>query len=277
VKLMAQTTTYSEDAPSPSQKKKTSQRSESSSKLQQVLDYSSSVDKVSNLLGVDAPKVYEIYKEQAEGQIRKGYLKDKPRNKRNSQKALLMLGHDLSKEKVKKTLGLDEEAVLQMEEDITREQEIRFEAQRKAEGSPHKKHCVKALNTLGLDPSARKATKLLGVDEETLNGIQHEEREIQEEKLLVQRRRDDQLALNDRRHNRKAHHLVGYDPSLEKVLDTLGVAGTIAEAEVEATILPSARRAERKPAAPQSHWTTTAAVYALSAIVLVSALASRYG
>jgi hypothetical protein len=55
---------------------------------------------VSELLGVDAPKVYEIYKEQAEGVMEKRKLNNTPRNKRNSQKALLLLGHDPSTEKV---------------------------------------------------------------------------------------------------------------------------------------------------------------------------------
>lgn len=55
---------------------------------------------VSDLLGVDAPTVYEIYKEQAEGELQKRKLNNTPRNKRNSQKALSLLGHDPSTEKV---------------------------------------------------------------------------------------------------------------------------------------------------------------------------------
>lgn len=55
---------------------------------------------VSELLGVDTPTVYEIYKEQAEGQIERQKQYNKPRNKRNSQKALSLLGHDPSTEKV---------------------------------------------------------------------------------------------------------------------------------------------------------------------------------
>lgn len=44
--------------------------------------------------------MYEIIKEQAEEEIQKYMLKHSPRDKRNSQKALDVLGHDLSKEKV---------------------------------------------------------------------------------------------------------------------------------------------------------------------------------
>jgi len=229
------------------------------------------VDKVSELLGLDAPTVYEIYKEKAEDELQRKQktLSNKPRNRRNSHKALSMLGHDLSKEKVKRTLGIDEEAVHQVEEDIIKQQELRLEAHRRAEGSPHKKQCLKALTTLGLDPSIHKATKLLGVDEDTLRDIYREELQIQEEKILRQRRRDT-LRLHDRRRNRKAHHVVGYDPSLEKVLDTLGVApGTQEGKQVGARVGRAGEGRAHEPPHAASYW-PTALVYTLSAIILFS-------
>jgi len=248
-------------------KKRPNLRAESFTKLQQVLNYSSSVDKVSDLLGVDAPTVYEIYKEQAEDELQKRMLKNTPRNKRNSQKALSLLGHDPSKEKVKKTLGIDEEAVHQVEEDIIKQQELRL-AYRKAECSPDKKKCAKALNTLGLDLSIQKATKLLGVDEDTLREVYHAEQLVQEEKILLKRRQNT-LSLHDKKRNRKAYHIVGYDPSLEKVLDTLGVeAGTQEEAQVGA-ILPVANRQVQQP---EFYWSTAALVYTLSIAVVFSSL-----
>ena len=55
---------------------------------------------VSELLGVGAPKVYEIYKAQAEGEQQSKHKLNRTLNKRNSQKALQLLGHDPSTEKV---------------------------------------------------------------------------------------------------------------------------------------------------------------------------------
>jgi len=245
-------------------------RSQSFSKLKQVLDYSSSIEKVSELLGVDAPTVYEIYQEQAEDECQKRMLKNTPRNKRNSQKALSLLGLDPSKEKVKKTLGIDEEAVHQVEEDMLKQQELLCEAYRKIEGSPPKKNCTKALSTLGLDPSVHKATKLLGVDEEILRDVLHEEQLIQEEKILLKRRHNT-LLLHDKKHNHKAHNIIGYDPSYNKILDTLGVAaGTSEEVQVRSIIPTQATPTH----AHQSEWWSTPLVYTLSAVVLVTSLAS---
>lgn len=243
-------------------------RAESLTKLRQVLDYSTSVDKVSDLLGVDAPTVYEIYKEQAEEEINKYMLKNTPRNKRNSLKALDVLGHDLSKEKVKKTLGIDEEVVHQVEEDIIKHQEVLYTTYRMTEASPAKKKCGKALLTLGLDPSIMKATKLLGVDEEVLRDVVHEEQLIQEEKILTKRRQNT-LYLHDKKHNRKALHVVGYDPSYQKVLNTLGVqVGTYEEVQVR-TNFPSPRAST--PSHPGGWWSTPL-VYTLSAVVLFSSM-----
>jgi len=258
---------YGNEEPHVAHKKRP--RIESPTKLRQVLNYSSSVDKVSDLLGVDAPTVYEIYKEQAEGEIQKRMLKNTPRNKRDSQKALLLLGHDPSKEKVKKTLGIDEESVHQVEEDIHKQNVLRLNThQRRIETSPNKKKCAKALTTLGLDLSLYKATRLLGVDEETLRTVCHAEHAAQEDRARAARRRaqEDRLALpHDKKKNRKAFHIIGYDPSLEKVLSTLGVAaGTYEEARV-GSILPVENR-QREPALfPQA----TALVYALSVAILV--------
>jgi len=241
-------------------------REESFTKLRQVLDYSTSIDKVTYLLGVDFPTVYEIFKEQAEDEMHKMQLKNVPRDRRNSQKALSLLGHDFSKEKVKKTLGVDEEVVHQVEEDIMRHQEDLCSAYRKQEGSPAKKTCAKALVTLGVDPSIAKATKLLGVQEEIVRDIFHEEQLIQEEKILIERRRNT-LGLHDKKHNRKAHHVVGYDPSLEKVLSKLGVAqGTNEEVQVR-SIVPTYFP---QPYQARQGWWSTPLVYTLSAFVLFS-------
>jgi len=241
-------------------------RADSSQKLRQVLNYSSSVDKVSELLGVDAPTVYEIYKEQAEGELtQKRKLYATPRNKRNSQKALSLLGHDPSTEKVKKTLGIDEEAV----HDVYLQNAIR---PRNVEPTMNKKKCAKALTTLGFNLSLYKATQLLGVDEDILRTVfrYHSEHALQEEHFLW-RRTLESRALRDKKRNRKALHVIGYDPSLEKVLSMLGVReGTKDEVEV-GSFVKVANRQRESATSPQA----TALVYALSAAILITSLQFR--
>lgn len=251
-----------EQAPSPNIKKR--QRSHSAQKLRQVLNYSSSVDKVSELLGVDAPKVYEIYKEQAEGEFNGEMHKRKlsnTLNKRNSQKALVLLGHDPSTEKVKKTLGIDEQEV----QDVYIQNFMN--RPRRVETSMNKKKYAKALTTLGFNLSLYKATQLLGVDEDILRSVfrHHTELALQEEHR-VWRRALETRVLRNKKHNRKALHVIGYDPSLEKVLAMLGVRGTRDEQQVGSLL----GRSDRDCPVPGVR--ATALVYALSVAILLSSL-----
>jgi len=245
-------------------------RIQSPEKLHRVLNYSPSVDKVSMLLGVDAPTVYEIYKEQAEGEIQKRYRINRPRNKRNSQKALALLGHDPSTEKVKNTLGIDEEAM-----NHAHMQNVLYHNRpRRVETSIHKRKYAKALSTLGFDVSLYKATQLLGVEEESvLSSVLHyhaEQRALhQEDDRHYRKRGQEYQALHNKKRNRKALNVIGYDPSLEKALDMLGVKeGTQEEARV-GSILPVANRQREVSMFPP---TTTALVYMLSAAVILSSL-----
>lgn len=155
--------------------------------------------------------------------------------------------------------------------DNLKQKEIRMTAHRKAtRGSPNKKKCAKALNTLGLDLSIEKATQLLGVDEDTLRHIYHEEQRFQEEKILKKRRQNTSY-LHDKKHNKKAYHVVGYDPSFEKVLDTLGVEAGTAEAAQVGAILPATERIRGGEEEKTNRW-GVALVYSLSAMILVAAL-----
>lgn len=249
-----------DQVPSPNINKR--QRSHSAQKLRQVLNYSSSVEKVSELLGVDAPKVYEIYKEQAEGEMRKRKLTN-TLNKRNSQKALMLLGHDPSTEKVKKTLGIDEQEV----QDVYIQNLMN--RPRRVETSMNKKKYAKALTTLGFNLSLYKATQLLGVDEDILRSVfrYHTELALQEEHR-VWRRALETKVLRNKKHNRKALHVIGYDPSLEKVLAMLGVRGTCEEGQVGS--LFEKRKSDRADIIAGGR--ATALVYALSAAILLSSL-----
>jgi phosphohistidine phosphatase SixA len=227
-----------------------------------VLNYSSSVDKVSELLGVGAPKVYEIYKAQAEGEQQSKHKLNRTLNKRNSQKALQLLGHDPSTEKVKKTLGIDEEEV----HDVYL-QNLNSRP-RHTETSLNKKKYAKALTTLGFNLSLYKAKQLLGVDEEILRAVfrHHNEHALQEEHTTW-RRALESKALRDKKHNRKALHVIGYDPSLEKALSMLGVGEGTREEALVGDILPVEKR-QRSPRFTQA----TALVYALSAAIIITSL-----
>jgi hypothetical protein len=244
-------------------------RIQSPQKLHQVLNYSSSVDKVSNLLGLDVPNIYEIFKEQAEGEIQKRKLINRPRNKRNSRKALAWLGHDPSTEKVKNTLGIDEEAV----NNVNMQNVLHRNRPRRVEASIHKKKYAKALSTLGFDVSLYKAAQLLGVEDEGILRTlirHHAERALQqEERRRCRKLGQERVALHNKRRNKKALHVIGYDPSLEKALEMLGVEeGTQEEVQLGSILPVSKRQREEVSMFPQ----TTALVYVLSAAILLSSL-----
>jgi len=248
-------------------------------KLQQVLDYSNSLDKVSDLLGVDIPTVHEIYKEQAEEQMQLQMLKNTPRNKRDSQKALALLGRNPSAEKVQKTLGIDEDMILQLEHDLQKQQEQNSPQGKLVRSSSlDKRHSAKALSTLGVDPSLRKATSILGMDdEERAREICLEEQLAQEEKIVHKRKAETEHALHDKKHNSKALHVVGYDPSLEKAMDTLGVAaGTQEEAQVGAILGAQVKYRAQAGSQVETLWWPSVLVYTLTFAVLVSCFVKHY-
>jgi len=221
-------------------------------KLQQILDYNHTEEKLSKLLGIDAPTVREMNSAIHEGQLfRERALGATSQNKRNSKKALAMLGHDLSREKVKKTLGIDEDSVKQIEKEKTKKVKFTF-SRKRALSAPtvDKRHAVKALSRLGLDISAKKAMQLLGLDEGVVKEAYLEELQRHEERISRQR---ESRATRDKKRIQKALNVIGYDPSLEKVLDTLGVeVGSDAECEIRTTIpaVTSSSFAVDKPSKP---------------------------
>jgi len=205
-------------------------------KLKQILDYNHTEEKLSKLLGIDATKVREVNSAMHEDQLlRERALSATSQNKRHAKKALVMLGHDPSKEKVKKTLGIDDELVRQVEIENHELATNQFQ-RRRATSTPtmDKRHAIKALNTLGLDISAKKAMQILGLDEEVVKEAYLEELQRQEER--ISRQRENNAFLN-KKGIQKALNVMGYDPSLDKVMDTLGVeAGSDAEIHVRTSI-----------------------------------------
>lgn len=221
-------------------------------KLQQILDYNHTEEKLSKLLGIDPPTVREMTSAIHEEQLyRERALGATSQNKRSSKKALAMLGHDLSREKVKKTLGIDEDSVKQIEKEKMKEVKVIF-SRKRAMSAPtmDKRHAVKALSRLGLDISAKKAMQLLGLDEEVVKEAYLEELQRQEERIFRQR---ESRAIRNKKRIQKALNVIGYDPSVEKILDTLGVkVGSNAESEIR-TAIPALANAFDKSHVKSSH------------------------
>ncbi len=158
-----------------------------------------------------------------------------------------------------------------MKENIQREKEQR-DISRHRKSSPNKKKCAKALSTLGLDLSMQKATQVLGVDEDTLKVVQQQE----EDDALSERRRrrrQSKALLHNKKRNRKALNVIGYDPSLGKVLDVLGVEEGTQEEETVGEII---EEKWKKPPPPHISFTPISAVVcALSLVILFVPLCKR--
>jgi len=188
-------------------------------KLQQVLDYSHSIDKVSQVIGVDMEKVKEIQQSQLEAEYAIERSLDTAHKKRTSQKALELLGHDPSVEKVKKTLGLDEADIEQVRQENLENEENRLLKKRTLCTPYDKKQSSKAFTTLGFDPSVHRSMKLLGLKESTLRKAISEENLRTEKRIMHSRKH---LGTRNRKDNKKGLHVVGFDPSKEKVINQLG-------------------------------------------------------
>lgn len=132
---------------------------------------------------------------------------------------------------------MDEDSVKQVEKEKTKKVKRSF-SRKRAMSAPtnDKRHAVKALSRLGLDMSAKKAMQVLGLDEEVVKEACSEELQRQEERIM--RQRESSATLN-KKGIKKALNVMGYNPSLEKVMDTLGVeVGSDAESEIRTVIPP---------------------------------------
>jgi len=141
-------------------------------------------------------------------------------DKKHASKALEVLGHDPSKEKVKNTLGLEEEELEQAELAKIEQFEEKLEKQR-SNSWIDKKKSQKALKILGIDPSKKKVGSTLGLDDEEVELAEQEEYERNEE--LIKKRRDS-LGNSNKKKIQKALNILGQDPFSEKKLESkLGV------------------------------------------------------
>lgn len=192
-------------------------------KLEQVLDYSHSLDKVSQVIGVDMEQIKDIKKSLVEYELLKERVLNKAQQKRTAQKALDLLGHDPSTEKLKKTLGLDDVDIERMRMENSENEENRLLKKRIMDTPYDKKQSAKALSTLGFDPSVHRSMKILGIKEASLRKAISEENLKVEKRIMHSRKH---LVSRNRKDNKKALHVIGHDPSKEKIIHQLGAEAT---------------------------------------------------
>eukprot|EP01111_Echinosteliopsis_oligospora_P002582 TRINITY_DN1387_c0_g1_i1.p1 TRINITY_DN1387_c0_g1~~TRINITY_DN1387_c0_g1_i1.p1 ORF type:complete len:279 (-),score=67.67 TRINITY_DN1387_c0_g1_i1:105-941(-) len=205
---------------------------QSEEKVKRVLGdpHHDSIGKLSELLGVDEDTLHEINLEQVESECRRTRTREnKP--KRNSKKALERLGYDPSTEKIKQMMGLDDQDISELEQFHIREHELKIAYLREMKATVNKRKSHKALDRLGVDVSIHKASRLLGAKEDIIREAHHTAG-LEQDAHIRQKRLS--ATLMNKKDNKKAFHVVGYDPSLEKVADVLGVeVGSPSEAELK--------------------------------------------
>jgi len=187
-----------------------------------VLGIDPSKEKIMDRLGIDEDIFEEAKMEIIEREEQKIVRKRRNsggNNKRNALKALDVLGHDPSKEKVMNTLGMDEIDV----KDVEKEKVEIYEQQcsRKRSNSwLNKKKAAKAMKVLGLEPSKDKIMETLGIVEVDLKEIEQQQIEWNGEinNNIIHKR-----VTKNKKANKKALKVVGYEPSDIKLQKTLGV------------------------------------------------------
>jgi len=208
-------------------------------KLKHVLDFSSSEEKVTRILGIDVTAVREFQAQLLEERCnRQRLVKPSIQNKRNSQKALLVLGLDPSQEKLKRTLGIDDDNELKVEQQRIEALKFQLMRRRSISAPLNKRNSSKALSMLGINP-LDKAAKIFGEEEEVL--LEARQEQLQKLEEYISKRRDSLATLN-KKNIQKALNVIGYDPSLEKVLHNLGVdAGSAEEQQIRTIVVPEGK------------------------------------
>jgi len=143
----------------------------------------------------------------------------RPPSRLEVKKAMLVLGLDLSDEKLKDKLGIDEETLKQAKEAA---REVREEAERRTNMKLpiNKDGLRKALQVLGEDPSRKKIMDKFGIDEVQLHDVEKEIHQMRWESPDVSEAR--QSFIYNKKDYKKALAVLGYDPSAEKLMRIYG-------------------------------------------------------
>jgi len=203
-----------------------------------------STEKVINTLGIDESAISEAEScraEKHEENLQKLREMESIKNRRGiSHKAIEILGHDFSNEKVKSTLGISQEELDSAFREKTERQESVFRKKRSMSLNDRRNNS-KALEVLGHDPSRNKALQTLGMKEEEFAEYQDQKAEEYSEEL--ERRRSNSWL--NRRMTTKAQRVLGLFPSKEKIMDRLGIDSTIIDG-IELELYEKVEEAMRK-------------------------------
>eukprot|EP01112_Ceratiomyxa_fruticulosa_P016366 TRINITY_DN4930_c0_g1_i1.p1 TRINITY_DN4930_c0_g1~~TRINITY_DN4930_c0_g1_i1.p1 ORF type:complete len:659 (-),score=127.47 TRINITY_DN4930_c0_g1_i1:131-2107(-) len=197
-------------------------------KLVQLLgDYTPSNEKIMRTLGISAEVLRELAVRKLEEELEELRSKNTElsnSNKIEAQKALSMLGVNPSQKKAISVLGCGEQDYVEAEINHFEDKEKRIRKARLNQAKRNKKTALKALSTLGIDPSSTKASKVLGIEDDLVRGAA---KEAEQEKWNVRERiisRQRSHSLNASKKQVKALTTLGVDPSTEKIQKTLGAS-----------------------------------------------------
>jgi len=191
-------------------------------KALEVLGIDPSKEKIKDRLGIDEEVIQEAKMEliarEEEKYVRKR-RNSAGSNKRNALKALDVLGVDPSKDKVMNTLGMDEKDVEVVEKEKVEiyEQEC---SRKRSNSWLNKKDAAKAMKVLGVEPSRNKVMETLGIVELDLKEAEEQTLERKEEitNNIIHKR-----ITKNKKANKKALKILGYDPSDIKLQNILGI------------------------------------------------------
>jgi len=190
-------------------------------KAMKLLGREFSKEKVMNRLGIEGDDLKQAELERIE-RVEETYERKREVeaiiNKKESVKALEILGVDPSKEKVMSCLGVGEDVIEEAKMEVVEREEQKIARQRRNSGS-NKKNIQKALDVLGHDPSKEKIMNTLGMDERDIEDVEKERVEIYEQECSKKRSN----SWLNKKEAQKALKVLGLDPSKDKVMETLGI------------------------------------------------------
>eukprot|EP01119_Soliformovum_irregulare_P003788 TRINITY_DN14854_c0_g1_i1.p1 TRINITY_DN14854_c0_g1~~TRINITY_DN14854_c0_g1_i1.p1 ORF type:complete len:318 (-),score=72.73 TRINITY_DN14854_c0_g1_i1:124-1077(-) len=190
-------------------------------KALEVLGEDPSLLKIQRMMGIGEEEIRQAQLEtiqREEEQIAQKRKNLPSVTKRNAQKALEILGVDPSREKLKSTLGIDEEMLAAIEQERIEDYYERLERTRSNSLNKNRSNS-KAFKILGVDPSVLKISEYLGIDEDE---VYKAEDEINQQKEELIRQARSSIAQKNRRNTRKALKVLGHNPSQSKLEYQLG-------------------------------------------------------
>lgn len=192
-----------------------------SKKALAVLGFDPTAEKLRKLYGIEEEDIIAA-REQSIDALRQQpsnrYIPDKQSNK----KALQVLGVDPTREKLRTLYGMDDQELDNAEAERRRLEEEKIQKESKKTHVPDRTSTRKACSVLGIAPSEEKMMATFGLNKQGLEEAMDEldrsrtENFIQNQKKL--------LAAQGKRPSEKAMNVLGFNPSLHKAMEKLGIS-----------------------------------------------------